>query len=73
MPKFYLLVFAIPLLLLSCAAPAPELQENISATAISTIPVPTTVSTAVVSSQPASTKLIPKPNDLIFVEFFAAT
>jgi len=73
MSKFYPLVLAIPLLMFACAAPTPELRENISATAISSPPVPTTVSTSIVSTQPAPAKLIPKHTDLIFVEFFAAT
>ena len=71
MPKIYLLVFAMPLLLFSCAAPAP--RENISAAASPSIPVSTVVSTTVVSTQHSSANLIPKHNDLIFVEFFAVT
>jgi len=64
MRKIYLLVFLGSLLVSSCA----KLQEDIPATAIPSVTTPVAVSSPVTSSN-----LIPKHNDLIFVEFFAVT
>ena len=69
MRKINLLVFLVPLLLFSCAVP----QENISATVVPSETVSITVATPIVADQTAAPNLIPKHNDLIFVEFFAVT
>ena len=69
MRKINLLVLLVPLLLFSCAAP----QENISATVVPSATVSVTVAAPVVAIQTATPNLIPKHNDLIFVEFFAVT
>jgi len=69
MRKFILLVFLVPLLLYSCATP----QEGISATVVPSATVSVTVAAPVVAVQTATPNLIPKHNDLIFVEFFAIT
>jgi len=62
MRKIYLLVFFGTLLLFACATT----QKNIPATATVAVSLP-------VSSSATSSNLIPKHNDLIFVEFFAVT
>ncbi len=62
-------VFLIALFLFACAAP----QQDISAT---TVPSTIAAATALVPSAPAQTVtpgLVPKHNDLIFLEFFAVT
>lgn len=69
MRKINLLVFLVPLIFFSCAAP----QENISATVIPSATASVTVAAPVVAVQTATPNLIPKHNDLIFVEFFAVT
>ena len=69
MRKFTLLVFLVSLLLFSCAMP----KENISATVVPSVTVSVTVVAPVVAAQTAAPNLIPKHNDLIFVEFFAVT
>ena len=69
MRKINLLVFLVPLLLFSCAAP----QENISATVVPSATVAGIVAAPVVAVQTATPNIIPKHNDLIFVEFFAVT
>jgi hypothetical protein len=69
MQKLNLLVFLVPLLLLSCAAP----QADTVATVAPSDVVSAIVTTPVGVPQTAAPKLTPKHNDLIFVEFFAVT
>jgi hypothetical protein len=69
MRKINLLVFLVPLLLFACAAP----QADISATVVPSATVSVTVAVPVVAVQTATPNLIPKHNDLTFVEFFAVT
>ena len=69
MRKINLSVFLITLFLFACAAP----QQDISVT---TIPSAIATATALVPVVPAETvtpNLVPKHNDLIFLEFFAVT
>jgi hypothetical protein len=67
--KIYVSVFAISLLLCSCAAQ----QEDISATTVPPVTSSATDSISAIPAQTSSAKLIPKHNDLIFIEFFAVT
>jgi starvation-inducible outer membrane lipoprotein len=71
MRKINLLVFLVSLILFSCTAP----PENISATVVpsATTSGSVTMTAPVVAAQTAAPGLIPKHNDLIFVEFFAVT
>ena len=69
MPKYPLSVLLLSLFLFSCAAP----QAGISATAVPSENVLATIPAPVIPTQTAALKLIPKHNDLIFVEFFAVT
>ena len=69
MRKFTLLVFLVSMILFSCATP----PEDISATVVPSVTVSVTVVAPVVAAQTAAPNLIPKHNDLIFVEFFAVT
>ena len=68
MRKYYLFI-VISLILLACATP----QANIVATVVPAEIVPTTVPAALIPDQTAAPTLIPKHNDLVFVEFFAIT
>jgi len=69
MKKYFLLVLALPLLLLACQTP----QEN---TRVNTLPVEPAATTdqdpLTVTSIPEPA-IVPKQNDLIFIEFFAGT
>ena len=67
--KLCLLAFAVPLILFSCAAPQRDIAVTpVPSASLSTItPMPPAVTIT------ASPKLVPKQNDLIFVEFFAGT
>ncbi|MEP7136507.1 MAG: hypothetical protein ABI904_16380 [Chloroflexota bacterium] len=69
MKKHPLLVFLLTLFLFSCAAS----QDGISATTVSPEVVSVTAAPPIASTQTAAPNLIPKHNDLIFVEFFAVT
>jgi hypothetical protein len=69
MRKIYLLVFLGSLLLFSCVAA----QENNSTATIPATVIPAVISTPVVSAQVSTSDLIPKHNDLVFIEFFAVT
>jgi hypothetical protein len=69
MRKFNLLVFLVPLFLLSCAAPQVEAVTTVVPSEIPAVPVVAPV----IADQTAAPNLIPKHNDLIFVEFFAVT
>jgi len=69
MSKYPLLVFLLALFLFSCAAP----QADISVTSAPSEAVPAMTMTPVVLAQTVAPNLIPKHNDLIFVEFFAVT
>ena len=67
--KLCLFAFTVPLILFSCAASPTDVAvtPEQSASLATLTPVPLAVNT------PASPKLVPKQNDLIFVEFFAVT
>ena len=69
MRKINLLVFLISLYLFACAAP----QQNISATTVPSAIATDAFLTPVVPAQTSAPALIPKHNDLVFVEFFAVT
>jgi hypothetical protein len=69
MRKIHLLVFLVSLLLFSCVAA----QENISTPTIPATAIPAVISTPVASTQVSTSYLIPKHNDLVFIEFFAVT
>lgn len=69
MRKFYLLVFVIHLLLFSCVT----VQEDISATTVPSATVSATVLFPVIPAETATPNLIPRHNDLTFLEFFAVT
>jgi len=69
MRKINLLVFLVSMILFSCAMP----PEDISATVAPPATVSEAVTAPVVAAQTATPSLIPKHNDLIFVEFFAVT
>lgn len=68
MRKYYPFI-VIPLILLACAAP----QAEIAATTIPAEIVSATAPAALILDQTATPILIPKHNDLVFVEFFAVT
>jgi hypothetical protein len=67
--KLCLFAFTVPLILFSCSAPQKDMEVTPKRSAsLSTLtPIPLTANAI------ASPKLIPKQNDLIFVEFFAGT
>ena len=69
MRKINVLVFLISLFLFACAAP----QQDISATTIPSAIATATVLVPVVPAQTVTPSLVPKHNDLIFLEFFAVT
>jgi len=69
MHKINLSVFLVTLFLFSCAAP----QEDLTTTTIPSEIITSTVLPSVVAVQTATPGLIPKHNDLVFVEFFAVT
>ena len=69
MCKINLSVFLISLFLFSCAAP----QEAASTMTALSETATAAVSPTVVPEQTAAPNLVPKHNDLIFVEFFAVT
>ena len=69
MRKISLLVFLVCLFLFACAAP----QQDISATTVPSAIATAAVLTPVVPEQTSTPGLIPKHNDLVFVEFFAVT
>ena len=69
MSKYPLLVCLLTLVLFSCAAP----QVDVSAKIVPSEIVPVVTLTAVVPTQTVAPNLIPKHNDLIFIEFFAVT
>jgi hypothetical protein len=69
MKKHSLLVFLLTLFLFSCAVP----QERISATTVPPEVVSVSAPPPNAFTQTAAPNLIPKHNDLIFVEFFAVT
>jgi hypothetical protein len=69
MRKINLLVCLIFLFLFACAAP----QQDISATTVPSPIVTVAILTPVVPEQTSTPGLIPKHNDLVFVEFFAVT
>jgi hypothetical protein len=67
--KLYLFTFTIPLILFSCTAP----QGDIAVTPIPSASTSTVTPIPLAANNTPSPKLIPKHNDLIFVEFFAVT
>lgn len=67
--KLCLFAFTVPLILFSCAAP----QEDMAVTPIPSTSTSTLTSIPLAANNTPSPKLIPKQNDLIFVEFFAVT
>jgi len=69
MKKHSLLIFLLVPFLLSCTAP----QEGVSATTVSPAVMSVTAAPPIISTETAAPNLIPKHNDLIFVEFFAVT
>lgn len=69
MRKVDLLVFLLSLLLFSCAAP----QDRIAATVAPSEIVSVNASATSIPDQTVVPKLIPKQNDLVFIEFFAVT
>lgn len=67
--KLCLFAYTVPLILFSCSVPQTDMAVTpVPSASLSTItPVPLATNTA------ASPKLIPKQNELIFIEFFAIT
>jgi hypothetical protein len=68
MRKYYLFI-VIPLIVLACATP----QDDIAATVVPSEIVSATAPAVLIPDQTAAPNLIPKQNDLLFVEFFAVT
>ncbi len=69
MPKSFLLVLFVSLILVSCVTT----QATNSVTATPFVIAPTSVSVSPIPAQTSIAKLTPKHNDLIFIEFFAVT
>jgi hypothetical protein len=69
MKKYTLSVLFLSLFLFSCA----NLPADVSATTAPAEVVPVATLTPIVPTQTVAPNLIPKHNDLIFVEFFAVT
>ena len=67
--KLCLFAFAVPLILFSCAAP----QEDMAVTPIPSASISTLTPIPLAANNTPIPKLVPKQNDLIFVEFFAGT
>lgn len=67
--KLCLFAFAIPLILFSCTAP----QGDIAMTPIPSASTSTLTPIPFAANKTPIPKLVPKQNDLIFVEFFAGT
>jgi len=67
--KLYLVAFTVPLILFSCTAP----QRDMAVTPVPSVSLATLTPVPLAVNTTASPKLVPKQNDLIFVEFFAVT
>jgi len=69
MRKVNLLIFLLVLFLFACATP----QADITVTTVPAETAFATASASIVPDQTSTPNLIPKQNDLIFIEFFAVT
>ena len=67
--KLCLFSFTVPLILFSCAAP----RGDMAVTPIPSTSISTLTPIALAANNTPIPKLVPKQNDLIFIEFFAGT